>query len=113
MRKLSVGSESLETLQAFQEMRRSARKARGEPAFSRHVTRMWPKRADEILESGGSMYWIIEGVMQARQQSLEFEEGCHEDGIRRCGIVLAPELIPVAPRQLRPFQGWRYFDQSD
>jgi hypothetical protein len=113
LRKLSVGSESLETLQAFQEMRRAERKARGEPPFSRHVTRMWPKRADEILESGGSMYWIIKGVMQARQPILKFEEVRHEDGIRRCGIVLAPELIPVAARQMRPFQGWRYFEQRD
>ena len=44
---------------------------------------------------------------------FEFEEVRHEDGIRRCGIVLAPELIPVAPRQMRPFQGWRYFEQRD
>jgi len=113
MRKLSVGTESLEALQAFQEMRRAERRARGEPAFSRHVTRMWPKRTDEILESGGSMYWIIKGVMQARQQIVEFEEVRHEDGIRRCGIVLAPELVPVAARQMRPFQGWRYFEQHD
>lgn len=113
MRKLSVGSESLETLHAFQEMRRAERAARGEPAFSRHVTRMWPKRADEILQSGGSMYWIIKGVMQARQCIIEFEEVRFEDGIRRCGIVLEPELIPVAARQMRPFQGWRYFEQKD
>jgi len=113
MRKLSVGSESLESLAAFQEMRRAERKARGEPAFNRHVTRMWPKRADEILHSGGSMYWIIKGVMQARQPILEFEEVQTGDGVRRCGIVLAPELIPVAPRAMRPFQGWRYFEAKD
>lgn len=114
MRKLSVGSESLETLAAFQDQRRAERKARGEPAFSRHVTRMWPKRADEILETGGSMYWIIKGVMQARQPILDFEEVRYEeDGLRRCGIVLAPGLIPVAPRPARPFQGWRYFEAKD
>lgn len=113
MRKLSVGSESLETLAAFQEMRRAERKARGEPAFSRHVTRMWPKRAEEILATGGSMYWIIKGVMQARQPILDFEEVQSGDGIRRCGIVLAPELIQVAPRAARPFQGWRYFVAKD
>ena len=113
MRKLSVGSESLETLAAFQEMRRAERKARGEPPFSRHVTRMWPKRADEILDTDGCMYWIIKGVMQARQPILEFEEVDLGDGIRRCGIVLGPDLIPVAPRPARPFQGWRYFEQKD
>lgn len=113
MRKLSVGTESLESLAAWQDMRRAERKARGEPPFSRHVTRMWPKRAEEILSTDGCMFWIIKGVMQARQPILDFEEVRHEDGIRRCGIVLAPELIPVAPRQMRPFQGWRYFEAKD
>ncbi len=113
MRKLSVGSESLETLAAFQDMRRAERKALGEPPFNRHVTRMWPKRADEILNSGGCMYWVIKGVMQARQPILDFEEVRFEDGVRRCGIVLAPDLIPVAPRPTRPFQGWRYFEAKD
>ncbi len=113
MRKLSVGSESLDSLAAFQEMRRRERAARGEPAFNRHVTRMWPKRADEVLATGGSMYWIIKGVMQARQPIVDFEEVIGQDGVRRCGIVLAPELIPVAPRGARPFQGWRYFEAKD
>jgi len=113
MRKLSVGSESLESLAAFQEMRRAERRARGEPPFNRHVTRMWPKRAEEILATGGSMYWIVKGVMQARQPILDFEEVRFEDGVRRCGIVLAPELVQVAPRAMRPFQGWRYFEAKD
>lgn len=113
MRKLSVGSESLDSLAEFQAMRRAERRARGEPDFSRHITRMWPKRADAILQSGGSMYWIIKGVMQARQPILDFEEVVGADGIRRCGIVLAPGLIPVAPRVTRPFQGWRYFEAKD
>ena len=114
MRKLSVSSESLETLAAFQERRRAERKARGEPPFSRHVTRMWPKRADEILETNGCMFWIIKGVMQARQPILDFEEVRYEeDGVRRCGIVLGHDLIPVAPRPARPFQGWRYFEAKD
>lgn len=113
IRKLSVGSESIETLAAFQAHRRAERKAAGEPAFSRHVTRMWPKRAEEVLETGGSMYWVIKGVMQVRQPILDFEEVTYEDGIRRCGIVLDHNLIQVAPRPTRAFQGWRYFEAKD
>lgn len=113
MRKLSVGSENLETLAAFQAKRRADRARRGEPAFSRHVTRMWPKRADEILASDGCMFWIIKGVMQARQRILDFEEVRGEDGIRRCSIVLDHELVPTAPRPARAFQGWRYFEAKD
>ncbi len=113
MRKLSVGSESLDTLAAFQEMRRAERKARGEPPFNRHVTRMWPKRAEEILATQGCMFWVIKGVMQARQPILDFEVVRYEDGIRRCGIVLDAALIPTVPRPTRPFQGWRYMEAKD
>jgi hypothetical protein len=113
LRKLSVGIDSIDNLAAIQAMRRSQRKERGEPAISRHVTRMWPKRADELLANRGSMFWVIKGVMQARQVILDFEEVYGEDGIRRCGILLAPELIPVVPRATRPFQGWRYLDAKD
>jgi hypothetical protein len=113
IRKLSVGTENLETLAAFQTLRRAERQARGEPPYSRHVTRMWPKRADEVLATNGSMYWVIKGVMQARQPILDFEEVIGEDGIRRCGIVLDVGLIPIASRACRPFQGWRYFEGKD
>ncbi len=52
-------------------------------------------------------------VLLARQPILDFEEVRFEDGIRRCGVVLAPELIPIVPRAQRPFQGWRYFEAKD
>lgn len=113
MRKLSVGTETVEGLMEFQAMRRADRLARGEPGFSRHVTRMWPKRADEILSGNGSMYWIIKGVMQARQPILDFEEVIGADGVRRCGIVLDHDLVLTAPRPARAFQGWRYFEAKD
>ena len=63
--KLSVGTESVEGLQAWQEMRR-AELPEGLP---RHVTRMWPKRESEIL-SGGSIFWVIKGQIQCRQKIL-------------------------------------------
>jgi hypothetical protein len=33
--------------------------------------------------------------------------------VQRCNLVLKPELIPVAPRPRRPFQGWRYLEPKD
>ena len=36
-----------------------------------------------------------------------------EDGVRRCAIVLSPELVRLAARPRAPFQGWRYFAAKD
>jgi hypothetical protein len=68
---------------------------------------MWPKRADEIL-NGGSIYWVIKGVIQCRQPIVRLDEVIGEDGIRRCAIVSKPGLIRVAATPRRAFQGWRY-----
>ena len=106
--KLSVGTETVEGLEAWQ----SGGAARGPDGLPRHVTRMWPKRADEVL-NGGSIYWVIKGLIQARQKILRLDEITREDGIRRCAIVLDPDLIRVAPSQKRPFQGWRYLAPAD
>lgn len=106
--KLSVGSEDLASLQAWQEGH--ARKIKG---FACHVTRMWPKREEEILTSGGSIYWVIQRQIRARQKIAGFEPVEGQDGIRRCAILLDPEIVPVAPTPRRPFQGWRYLQPSD
>lgn len=106
--KLSVGSENVETLGAWQATR-AAQSADGLP---RHVTRMWPKREAEIL-AGGSIYWVIKGSILARQKILRFDEVIGDDGIRRCAIVLDPALIKTQPALKRPFQGWRYLKPED
>jgi len=106
--KLSVGTESVETLAAWQDMRR-AQMADGLP---RHVTRMWPKREAEIL-AGGSIYWVIKGVIQCRQRILRLDEVIGEDGIRRCAIVLDPEIHRTVAATKRAFQGWRYLKAED
>jgi hypothetical protein len=106
--KLSVGTESPESLGAWQAQPR-VRTADGLP---RHITRMWPKREAEIL-GGGSIYWVIKGVVQARQRIIRLDEVIGQDGIRRCAIVLDPDIIRTAPALKRPFQGWRYLKPED
>ncbi|MCA0907103.1 DUF1489 domain-containing protein [Ruegeria marisrubri] len=106
--KLSVGSESVDTLMAWQDSYRQ-RFADGLP---RHVTRMWPKREAEIL-NGGSIYWVIKGVIQCRQRILRLDEATGDDGIRRCAIVLDPKLHRTQNALKRPFQGWRYLKPED
>jgi len=106
--KLCVGAESVEDLARWQAARRGA--AAGAPA--RHVTRMWPKRAGEVL-AGGSLYWVFKGVILARQRILRLDEVIGEDGVRRCGIVLDPQIVRTEAVPRRPFQGWRYLDPAE
>ncbi|WP_377508462.1 DUF1489 family protein [Octadecabacter sp. R77987] len=108
MQKLSVGTEGIADLAAWQ----ATKRAQTTDGLPRHITRMWPKRADEIL-GGGSIYWVVKGEILCRQQILRFDEVIGSDGIRRCAIVLHPELIPVTPTIKRPFQGWRYLQDAD
>ena len=106
--KLSAGTESVEDLARWQATRR-AQTADGLP---RHVTRMWPKRAEEIL-AGGSIYWVIKGLVQCRQRVLRLDPVEGADGVVRCAIVLEPGLVRTRPAPRRPFQGWRYLAPAD
>jgi len=77
-----------------------------------HVTRMFPRRKDEILP-GGSLYWVIRGMILCRQPIADLESVTGADGIERCRIVFKPKIIPVRPVPRRAFQGWRYLDAAD
>lgn len=73
---------------------------------------MWPKREAELL-NGGSIYWVIKGVIQCRQHIVRLDEYIGQDGIRRCAIVLDPATVRTQSSLKRPFQGWRYLPKSD
>ncbi len=107
--KLCVGAESLEDLRQWVAERSLTAIAAGLEPHSSHVTRMVPKRAEELLD-GGSLYWIIKGQVAARQRLLDIKTFTGGDGITRCELILGPEVIEVAPAPRRPFQGWRYLD---
>lgn len=77
-----------------------------------HVTRMFPKRGNEILP-GGSLYWVMRGMILCRQPIAALEQVTGADGIERCRIVFRPEIIPVRPTPRRAFQGWRYLEEAD
>lgn len=104
--KLSVGTESPETLAQWQ--------AGVSQRLGRivHTTRMTPRRTEEVLH-GGSIYWVIKRLVRVRQRILGLHEGTDEDGRSFCAIELDPELVPVEPRSQRPFQGWRYLKPED
>ncbi len=110
--KLCVGIDSVEHLAAWRKLRRAEQIAAGEPVESKHVTRMTPRRRDEILD-GGSLYWVINGFIQVRQKIKRLDEVYDGDGIRRCAIVMNPRLYRTEWQARRPFQGWRYFPPED
>ena len=74
-------------------------------------TRMTPKRAAE-MEDGGSLYWVIKGVVVCRQPILEITT-VGEGKTSRCEIKLEATVIRTAPMARRPFQGWRYLEPKD
>jgi len=104
--KLSVGSSSLEDL------RRCQAHWGGLHPPLRHTTRNFPRRADELLD-GGSIYWVINRIVTARQTLRDIVEGAREDGSKGCDLLLDPVLVPVRGRFMKPFQGWRYLRAED
>ncbi|SNT74782.1 DUF1489 family protein [Amphiplicatus metriothermophilus] len=111
--KLCVGAESVEDLAGWVARRaeRNAREGRW-GRVSEHVTRLFPRRTAELLD-GGSLYWVIKGVVLARQALVGFEPVTGADGIARCAILLKPEVVPVEAQPRRAFQGWRYLRPED
>lgn len=102
--KLCVGIETVDDL-----ARRIT--AHGGPT-THHITRMWPKQEAALL-NGGSLFWVIKGVIQARQEIVGLEEVFGADGVRRCAIILDAKLHRTTAAPRRPFQGWRYLKPDD
>ncbi|MFA9231611.1 MAG: DUF1489 family protein [Microgenomates group bacterium] len=105
--KLCVGAESVEDLLAWHE----AHKHIWRNGTTEHVTRMTPKREAEVLE--GSLYWVIKGVILARQKIIDLEPRTGADGINRCALVLDAHVYRTEAALRRPFQGWRYLDPAE
>jgi hypothetical protein len=98
--KVAFGCRTLDAL----EKRVLARSRGGEV---RIVTRMRPKRMDELF--GGSLLWIVMHRLVARQEILRFDD--RKDG--RIDIVLSSSLEIIAAVPKRAHQGWRYLSEDD
>ena len=104
--KLAVGVRDIAHLRELQ----AERAARNPPL--RHRTRNFPRRAAEVID-GGSIYWVINGSMLARQRILDVIHDTWDDGSACAGLVLDPKLVPLTGRPTKPFQGWRYLAPAD
>jgi hypothetical protein len=101
--KLAVGVRDTDHLRELQAARLR------DNALLRHRTRNFPRRHLEVVD-GGSMYWVIAGTMMARQRITDIIEDRRDDMTPCTGLILDPEIVPLAGRPTRPFQGWRYLD---
>jgi len=110
--KLCVGCDSVRELEDWIKQKLKAKRRGGEKAEHIHRTRMVPKRADELTD-GGSLYWVIRGEVMCRQRIRAVRPFRDKDGVGRCGLVLEPKVVLVAPRPYRAFQGWRYLASAD
>lgn len=110
--KLSVGTDSIDDLALWQTERLRQMKRDGVKPELFHRTFQMPKRRDELLDSG-SIYWVIKGVVQARQRLIDLREGTRDDGTPCTLLILDRTLVPVRPTPRRAFQGWRYLGADD
>jgi hypothetical protein len=78
----------------------------------RHRTRHSPKRAEEVTD-GGSLYWVIGGVITIRQRIIDIRPDHRPDGSNCAALILDPELIELDGRLAKPFQGWRYLEAAN
>jgi hypothetical protein len=110
--KLCVGIESVSHLSERQRFRLKQAKAESRIGELFHRTRQMPRRGEELLD-GGSIYWVIKGVVLVRQKVLDLREVRGDDGIKRCDVILDHQLVPTRPHPRRAFQGWRYLSLED
>lgn len=110
--KLCVGCDSIDDLAEWIDYRVAEARRAGRPPEHHHVTRMVPKRIDDLL-AGGSLYWVIKGTVQVRQRLTDIRPFRDAEGIGRCRLMLEPKLVATEWQPRRPFQGWRYLEAKD
>ncbi len=108
--KLAVGVRSVEELALIQKRFLNQPGVQMSKGFY-HSTKLMPKKHEAIVESG-SLYWVIKGVICARQKILEIIKQEDTDGVKRCRIYLGNSIIKTTPIRKRPFQGWRYLKKN-
>ncbi len=110
--KLCVGCDSVADLEDWIKLKLKEKKKRRQKLEHIHITRMLPKRAEELVD-GGSLYWVIRGHIACRERILDIRQTTGKDGIKRCQVVLDGKVVLVEPRPRAAFQGWRYLEAKD
>jgi hypothetical protein len=110
--KLCVGCDTVQDLKDWQDDRLKQLKRAGKTPELCHRTLQAPRRREEVLD-GGSLYWVIRGVILVRQRIVDLRPDVKDDGVACCGFVLDPVLVATRAQARRAFQGWRYLPADD
>lgn len=108
--KLVVGVDTVNTLAQWQKIEYAHYKGQKTGIVR---TRYTPKRSQEIIETGGSIYRVIAGRILCRQKIVGFDTDEDTKRGKHCLIVTDTEITLTYPRPHRPFQGWRYLNAKD
>src|SRR3977135_2028692 len=105
--KLAGGCDAGKELKSWGAERMQTAKKKGLPLHHIHITRMTPKRVEELL-AGGSLYWVIRGEIAAREKIFAIEPFRDRDGIGRCRRVMQHKLMALSPQPMRALRACRF-----
>ena len=75
-----------------------------------HVQRLYPRKL--ILKQGfTSIFWVIKGNIQARQEIKEIVKIKKDNSGPICHLILDEKVVPTEIVPHRPFRGWRYIKE--
>jgi hypothetical protein len=112
LKKVAAGISSLEELKTVHAQRAAILQAEEGAYMSYSYTRTRPVHYEELLE-GGSLYWVLQKQLVARQALLGFDSWILSDGKPCWRINLSPKVVDLIPIQHNYFQGWRYLKQDN
>ncbi len=72
---------------------------------------MLPHRVEELV-GGGSLYWVIDGHVAARQKILEIWP-IWARGVEICNLMLGPDVIETARQSYELLSWWRYLKPEE
>ena len=106
LKKLAVGMRTIEDL----EMRLKFNIEKNGELI--HITRNKPKRSEELC-NGGSLFWVINRRVLVRQKILNIKQISGDHNKFFAASSLENKIIKVRPTPMKPFQGWRYYENKD
>jgi len=80
--KLCVGVDTIRELDEWIAERMAQKKKKKEAIEHIHTTRMMPSQKDELLD-GGSLYWVIKGMVSCRQKLIDLRQFTDKEGVKR------------------------------